>query len=187
MDQVRPLMREQRSHDCASLDWPTGPHPTPSGSGLAPTADRSKTPAAGSRSRGIDSTGPVTEGWAKAHCACPPSIQARYLNGGHASRTFAHPTNSHHVSCRRCALRTYIARSASSSAWPASACGPRMRDTRGGSCSNGVAAKDETKPVDRLLQRRRLGPGVGLARDSTTAARTRRRRAGRSHPRRVHG
>jgi hypothetical protein len=61
MDQVRPLMREQRSHDCASLDWPTGPHPTPSGSGLAPTADRSKTPAAGSRSRGIDSTGPVTE------------------------------------------------------------------------------------------------------------------------------
>src|SRR5436190_20735279 len=62
MDQVRPLMREQRSHDCASLDWPTGPHPTPSGSGLAPTADRSKTPAAGSRSRGIDSTGPVTEG-----------------------------------------------------------------------------------------------------------------------------
>ena len=38
-------MREQRSHDCASLDWPTGPHPTPSGSGLAPTADRSKTPA----------------------------------------------------------------------------------------------------------------------------------------------
>src|SRR4051794_35113544 len=54
MDQVRPLMREQRSHDCASLDWPTGPHPTPSGSGLAPTADRSKTPAAGSRSRGIE-------------------------------------------------------------------------------------------------------------------------------------
>ena len=32
-------MREQRSHDCASLDWPTGPHPTPSGSGLAPTAE----------------------------------------------------------------------------------------------------------------------------------------------------
>src|SRR3954471_22946844 len=61
MDQVRPLMREQRSHDCASLDWPTGPHPTPSRSALAPTADRSKTPAAGSRSRGIDSTGPVTE------------------------------------------------------------------------------------------------------------------------------
>src|SRR5215212_5401705 len=61
MDQVRPLMREQRSHDCASLDWPTGPHPTPSGSGPAPTADRSKTPAAGSRSRGIDSKGPVTE------------------------------------------------------------------------------------------------------------------------------
>src|SRR6202035_1305564 len=29
-------------------------------------------------------------------------------------------------SCRRCALRTYIARSASSSALPASACGPRM-------------------------------------------------------------
>ena len=60
-------MREQRSHDCASLDWPTGPHPTPSGSGLAPTADRSKTPAAGSRSRGIDSTGPVTEAGLRGH------------------------------------------------------------------------------------------------------------------------
>ena len=48
-------------YDCASLDWSTGPHPTPSGSGRTPTADRSKTPAAGSRSRGIDTTTPVTE------------------------------------------------------------------------------------------------------------------------------
>jgi hypothetical protein len=61
MDQVRPQMREQRFADCASLDWPTGPYPTPSGSGHAPTADRSKTPAPGSRSRGIDTTRPVTE------------------------------------------------------------------------------------------------------------------------------
>ncbi len=45
MDPVRPQMREQRFADCASLDWPTGPYPTPSGSGHAPTADRSKTPA----------------------------------------------------------------------------------------------------------------------------------------------
>src|SRR4051794_28823732 len=45
MDQVRPQMREQRFADCASLDWPTGPHPTLSGSGPAPTADRSKTSA----------------------------------------------------------------------------------------------------------------------------------------------
>src|SRR5215204_5704573 len=47
MDQVRPHMREQRFADCASLAWPTGPHPTLSGSGPAPTADRSKTPVAG--------------------------------------------------------------------------------------------------------------------------------------------
>src|SRR3954447_10673586 len=47
MDQVRPQNRKQRFADCASLDWPTGPHPTLSGSGPAPTADRSKTPAVG--------------------------------------------------------------------------------------------------------------------------------------------
>src|SRR3954465_9780980 len=82
MDQVRPLMREQRSHDCASLDWPTGPHPTPSGSGLAPTADRSKTLAAGSRSRGIDSTGPVTEEEAVSiHCRATRPAQGLRVPG----------------------------------------------------------------------------------------------------------
>src|SRR5829696_2381927 len=59
MDQVRPHMREQRFADCASLDWPTGPHPTLSGSGPAPTADRSKTPAAGSTHEGLTPQGPL--------------------------------------------------------------------------------------------------------------------------------
>ena len=40
---------EQLEDDCASLDWPTDPHQTPSGGGPAPTPDRSKTPATGSR------------------------------------------------------------------------------------------------------------------------------------------
>ena len=59
MDQVRPHMREQRFADCASLDWPTGPHPTLSGSGPAPTADRSKTPVAGLARVGLIPQGPL--------------------------------------------------------------------------------------------------------------------------------
>src|SRR5215204_6436794 len=59
MDQVRPHMREQRFADCASLDWPTGPHPTLSGSGPAPTADRSKTPVAGLAREGLTPQGPL--------------------------------------------------------------------------------------------------------------------------------
>jgi transposase len=46
-------------HDCASLDWSTGPHPTLSGSGRAPTADRSKTPAAGVAHEGLTAKGPL--------------------------------------------------------------------------------------------------------------------------------
>src|SRR4051795_13015463 len=57
MDQVRPQMREQRCADCASLDWSTGPHPTLSGSGRAPIADRSKTPAAGVAHEGLTAKG----------------------------------------------------------------------------------------------------------------------------------
>ena len=41
------------------LDWPTDPHQTPSGGGLAPTPDRSKTPATGSRSKGLTQEGPL--------------------------------------------------------------------------------------------------------------------------------
>src|SRR5215207_1576047 len=48
-------------HDCASLDWPTGPDPTPSGSG--PRADCGQKQELGGRtgSRGIDTPWPVTE------------------------------------------------------------------------------------------------------------------------------
>src|SRR3954471_13117100 len=46
-------------YDCASLDWSTGPHPTLSGSGRAPTADRSKTPAAGVAHEGLTAKGPL--------------------------------------------------------------------------------------------------------------------------------
>ena len=47
--------------DCAFLDWPADPHQTPSGGSSALTPDRSKTPATGSRSKGIDTRWPVTE------------------------------------------------------------------------------------------------------------------------------
>jgi hypothetical protein len=60
MDPVRPQMREQLIRDCASLDWSTDPHQTPSGGSRALTPDRSKTPATGAL-EGIDTRGPVTE------------------------------------------------------------------------------------------------------------------------------
>jgi hypothetical protein len=61
MDPVRPQMREQLTRDCASLDWSADPHQTPSGGSHALTPDRSKTPATGLYSKGIDTRGPVTE------------------------------------------------------------------------------------------------------------------------------
>ncbi len=61
MDPVRPQMREQLTRDCASLDWLTDPHQTPSGGSRALTPDRSKTPATGLYSKGIDTRWPVTE------------------------------------------------------------------------------------------------------------------------------
>ena len=61
MDPVRPQMREQLTRDCASLDWSTDPHQTPSGGSRALTPDRSKTPATGLYSNGIDTREPVTE------------------------------------------------------------------------------------------------------------------------------
>src|ERR1700748_115898 len=61
MDPVRPQIREQLIRDCASLDWPTDPHQTPSGGGRALTPDRSEIPATGLCSKGIDTRGPVTE------------------------------------------------------------------------------------------------------------------------------
>jgi hypothetical protein len=39
--------------NCAFLDWPADPHQTPSGGSSSLTPDRSKTPATGSRSKGI--------------------------------------------------------------------------------------------------------------------------------------
>ena len=47
--------------DCAFLDWPADPYHTPSGGSSALTPDRSKTPATGSRLKGIDTRWPVTE------------------------------------------------------------------------------------------------------------------------------
>jgi hypothetical protein len=62
MDQVRPQDGKRRfGIDRAPLDWPADPHQTPSGGGRAPTPDRSKTPATGLRSKGIDTGEPVTE------------------------------------------------------------------------------------------------------------------------------
>jgi len=61
MDPVRPQIREQLIRDCASLDWSTDPHQTPSGGSRALTPDRSETPATGLCSKGIDTRGPVTE------------------------------------------------------------------------------------------------------------------------------
>src|SRR5215207_6839560 len=52
-------IREQRVADCASCDWPAGSHPTPSTAANAPTADRSRTQAAGSRSQGLTAQGPL--------------------------------------------------------------------------------------------------------------------------------
>jgi len=61
MDPVRPQIREQLIRDCASLDWSTDPHQTPSGGSRALTPDRSEIPATGLCSKGIDTRGPVTE------------------------------------------------------------------------------------------------------------------------------
>jgi hypothetical protein len=61
MDPVRPQIREQLIRDCASLDWSTDPHQTPSGGSRPLTPDRSETPATGLCSKGIDTRGPVTE------------------------------------------------------------------------------------------------------------------------------
>ena len=60
-------------------------------------------------------------------------------------------------------LRTYIALSASSSARPASAWRIEDRDAGGSARGNGAAAEHEGQAVDRLFQRGRLGPGIGLA------------------------
>src|SRR3954468_12486194 len=66
-------MREQRCADCASFDWSTGLHPTLSGSGCAPTADRSKTPAAGLAHEGLTPQGPLQkDGFRTAFSAQSP-------------------------------------------------------------------------------------------------------------------
>ena len=68
------------------------------------------------------------------------------------------------ASCRRCALRTYIALSASSSALPACACGPRIGNAGRRSRRRRVRPpKVKVKPVDGLFQRRRFRPRIGFA------------------------
>ena len=62
MDQARPQALERRRKDdrAPEIGRPL-PHLTPSGGGHAPTPDRSKTPAAGSKLKGVDNRRPVTE------------------------------------------------------------------------------------------------------------------------------
>ena len=57
-DLPTPASRD-RNVRVSTLDWPTGPHPTLSGSGPAPTADRSKTPVAGLAHEGLTPQGPL--------------------------------------------------------------------------------------------------------------------------------
>src|SRR5258706_4546031 len=61
MDQVRPHCAAWHQ-TTLTVDWPTYPLQTPSGGGLAPTPDRSKTPAKGflaSGEEGLTNQGPL--------------------------------------------------------------------------------------------------------------------------------
>src|SRR6267142_1840736 len=60
MDQVRPQSRSWHQ-TTLTADWPTCPLQTPSGGGLAPTPDRSKTPAKGCSQleEGLTNQGPL--------------------------------------------------------------------------------------------------------------------------------
>ena len=55
MDQVRPNCAQWPSNDHAFVDWSAYPLSTPSGGGLAPTPDRSESPATGQRKKRVDS------------------------------------------------------------------------------------------------------------------------------------
>src|SRR6266436_3179345 len=72
MDQVRPHCAAWH-HTTLTVDWPTYPLQAPSGGGLAPTPDRSKTPAKGflaSGEEGLTNQGPLQKGAISAeHCA----------------------------------------------------------------------------------------------------------------------
>src|SRR5882762_4865314 len=74
MDQVRPHCAAWHQ-TTLTVDWPTYPLQTPSGGGLAPTPDRSKTPAKGflaSGEEGLTNQGPLQKGAISvAHCAIP--------------------------------------------------------------------------------------------------------------------
>src|SRR2546428_2821953 len=64
MDQVRPHCATWHQ-TTPTVDWPTYPLQTPSGGGLAPTPDRSKTPAKGflaSGEEGLTNQGPLQKG-----------------------------------------------------------------------------------------------------------------------------
>src|SRR5882762_2017307 len=73
MDQVRPHCATWH-RTTRTVDWPAYPLQTPSGGGLAPTPDRSKTPAKGflaSGEEGLTNQGPLQKG-AIAQRIAPP-------------------------------------------------------------------------------------------------------------------
>src|SRR5258708_15519621 len=92
MDQVRPHCAAWHQ-TTLTVDWPTYPLQTPSGGGLAPTPDRSKTPAKGflaSGEEGLTNQGPLQKGAISvAHCAfCTGMAQcAEFIIGPAQSRT----------------------------------------------------------------------------------------------------
>src|SRR5258708_37382609 len=79
MDQVRPQSRSWHQ-TTLTADWPTYPLQTPSGGGLAPTPDRSKTPAKGCSQleEGLTNQGPLQKpGWSDGILAVAQSGNSR--------------------------------------------------------------------------------------------------------------
>src|SRR5712671_4271198 len=87
MDQVRPHCAAWHQ-TTLTVDWPTYPLQTPSGGGLAPTPDRSKTPAKGflaSGEEGLTNQGPLQKGAiSPAHCAARTLAASRGFRTGMA-------------------------------------------------------------------------------------------------------
>src|SRR5207302_2033807 len=106
---------------------------------------------------------------------CRSSAMCRTISAGCDDR----PCEQRYASCRRCALRTYMALSASSSALPASACGPRIAMPaeapavivlpRKSNASWSIACSSEAAAVENIQQKigiggrlQRLDPPLGL-------------------------
>jgi|GEM_PF-6475568 hypothetical protein len=84
MDQVRPHCAAWHQ-TTLTVDWPTYPLQTPSGGGLAPTPDRSKTPAKGflaSGEEGLTNQGPLQKG-AISHRVRP--LAGPMINSAHCA------------------------------------------------------------------------------------------------------